>query len=91
VQDEEARGRRKPRPQYKKEKVAPTKPKVKTLNGRHQPKRLKAINKAKGEKTKTKKTPTKASPTSSPPKNTKKGWRVKRVSSTSGSDESKTN
>jgi hypothetical protein len=31
VQDEEARGWRKPRPQHKKEKVAPTKPKVDSL------------------------------------------------------------
>jgi hypothetical protein len=50
VQDEEARGWRKPQPQYKKEKVAPTKPKVKSFNGRHQPKKSKPINKAKGER-----------------------------------------
>jgi hypothetical protein len=64
VQDEEARRWWKPRPQYKKEKVPPTKPKVDSLittmrkhweqdkvsNGRHQPKLSKAINKAKGER-----------------------------------------
>jgi hypothetical protein len=63
VQDEEDRGWRKPRPQYKKEKVAPTKPKVdslitimrkhleqdKAFNGCHQPKKVKAINKDKGK------------------------------------------
>jgi hypothetical protein len=57
VQDEEARGWRKPWPQCKKQKVAPTKPKVdslittmrkhweqdKAFNGRHQPKMSKAI------------------------------------------------
>jgi hypothetical protein len=98
VQDEEARGWRKPRSQYKKEKVAPTKPKVdslitmmrkhweqdKAFNGRRQPKKSKAINKAKGEKkTEIKNTPAKGSPTSSPPKRTKKVWRVKRASSES--------
>jgi hypothetical protein len=64
VQDEKARGQRKPWPQYKKEKVFPTKPKVKSIitmmrkhweqdkasNGDHQPKNSNAINKAKGEK-----------------------------------------
>jgi hypothetical protein len=63
VQDED-RGWKKPRPQHKKEKVAPTKPKVdshittmrkhweqdKAFNGRHQPKKSKPINKAKGER-----------------------------------------
>jgi hypothetical protein len=109
VQDEEARGWRKSRPQYKKEKAAPAKPKVdnlittmrkhweqdKAFNGRHQPKKSKPINKAKGEKkTEIKNTPAKASPTSSPPKTTKKVWRVKRVSSefsTPGQDEPKIN
>jgi hypothetical protein len=94
VQDKEARGWRKPRPQYKKEKVAPTKPKVdnlittmrkhweqdKEFKGCHQPKKSKAINNAKGEKMEIKNTPTKASPTSSPPTKTKKVWRVKRAS-----------
>jgi hypothetical protein len=107
VQDEEARGWRKPRPQHKKEKAAPTKPKVdslittmrkhweqeKAFNRRHQPKKSKVINKAKGEKkTEIKNTPAKASPTSSPPKKTKKVWRVKRAfseSSTSRPDEPK--
>jgi hypothetical protein len=109
VQDDEARGWKKPQPQHKKEKVAPTKPKVdslittmrkhweqdKAFNGRHQPKKLKAINKAKGEKkTEIKNTPAKASPTSSPPKETKKVWCVKRASSessTPGSEEPKIN
>jgi hypothetical protein len=96
VQDEEARGWKKPQPQHKKEKVAPTKPKVdslittmrkhweqdKAFNGRHQPKKSKPINKAKGgEKTKIKNTPAKASPSSSSPKKTKNVWRVKRASS----------
>jgi hypothetical protein len=63
--------------------VAPTKPKVKSFNGRHQPKMSKAVNKAKGgEKTKIKNTPAKASLTSSPPKKIKV-WRVKRASSES--------
>jgi hypothetical protein len=49
--------------------VAPTKPKVKSFNRCHQPKKSKAINKAKGEKkTEIKNIPAKASPTSSPPK-----------------------
>jgi hypothetical protein len=89
LQDEEARGWRKPRPQHKKEKVALTKLKVDNLvttmrkhweqdkesNGRLQPERSKPINKAKGEmKTEIKNTPAKASPTSSPPKKTKKVW-----------------
>jgi hypothetical protein len=94
VQDEEARGWKKPQPQHKKGEVAPTKPKVKSFNGRHKPK-SKAINKAKGEKKmEIKNTPTKASPTSSPPKKTKKVWQVKRVSSessTPGPDEPKIN
>jgi bacillopeptidase F (M6 metalloprotease family) len=60
------------------DEVAPTKPKENAFNGRHQPKKAKAINKAKGEKrTNIKKTPAKGSPTSSPPKKTKKVWRVK--------------
>jgi hypothetical protein len=98
VKDEEARGWRKPRTQYKKEKVAPTKPKVdslittmrkhwehdKAFNRHHQPMKSKAINKDKGEKkTEIKNIPAKASPTSSPPKKTKKVWRVKRASSES--------
>jgi hypothetical protein len=109
VQVEEARGWRKPRHQYKKEKVSPTKPKVDSLitmmrkhweqdkvpNGRHQPKKSKAINKAKGEKkTKFKNTPAKAPPTSSPLKKTKKVWHVKRASfesSTPGPDDPKIN
>jgi hypothetical protein len=63
VQDEEAKGWRKLRPQHKKEKVTPTKPKVdsliattrkhweqdKAFNGYHQPKKSKPINKAKWE------------------------------------------
>jgi hypothetical protein len=84
VQDKEARGWRKPWPQYNKEKVALTKPKVKAFNRRHQLKKVKAINKAEGgKKTEIKNTPTKASPTSAPPKKTKKVWRVKRASSMS--------
>jgi hypothetical protein len=75
--------------------VAPTKPKVKSFNGHHQPKKLKAINKVKGgKKMEIKNTPTKGSPTSSPPKRTKKVWRVKRAlseSSTPGPDEPKIN
>jgi hypothetical protein len=75
--------------------VAPTKPKVKAFNGRHQPKKSKAIHKATGEKkTEIKNTPAKASPTSSPAKRTKKVWRVKRASSessTSGPNEPKIN
>jgi hypothetical protein len=81
--------------QNKKEKVAPTKPKVdslitmmrkhweqdKAFNGCHQPKKSKPIKKAKGEKKmEITNTPAKASPTSSPPKKTKKVWRVKRAS-----------
>jgi hypothetical protein len=55
--------------------VAPTKPKDKAFNERHQPKKSKAINKAKGEKkTEIKNTPAKAPSTSSPPKKTKKVW-----------------
>jgi hypothetical protein len=75
--------------------VALTRRKVKEFNGRHQPKRSKAINKAKGEKkTKIKNTPAKVSPTSSPLKETRKVWRVKRASSessTTGPDEPKIN
>jgi hypothetical protein len=74
VQEEESRRWRKPRPQYKKENVALTKPKVdslittmrkhweqdKAFNGYHQPKKVKAINKAKEEKkTEIKNTPPK--------------------------------
>jgi hypothetical protein len=96
VQDEEARGWKKPQPQHKKEKVAPTKPKVDSLitimrkhweqdkasNEHHQPKKSKPINKAKREKkTEIKDTLAKASPTSSPLKKTKKVWQVKRASS----------
>jgi hypothetical protein len=77
------------------DKVAPTKPNVKAFSGRHQPKKAKEINKAKGEKkTKIKNTPAKASPTSAPPKRTKKVWCVKRASSepsSLGPDESKIN
>jgi hypothetical protein len=63
--------------------VALTKPKDKSFNGRHQPKKSKPINKAKGEKKmEIKNTPAKASPTSSPLK-TRKVWRVKRASSES--------
>jgi hypothetical protein len=73
VQDEEAKGWKKPQPQHKKEEVAPTKPKDKAFNRRHQPKKSNPINKAKGEKkTKIKNTPAKASLTSSPPKKIKK-------------------
>jgi hypothetical protein len=71
VQDEESRGWRKPQPQYKKEKVAPTKPKLdrlittmrkhweqdKSFNGHHQPKKAKAINKAKGGRRRKSRTP----------------------------------
>jgi hypothetical protein len=109
VQDEEAREWRKPRPQYKKAKVAPTMPNVDSLitmmrqhweqdkasNGCHQPKKLKPINKAKGEKkTEIKNTRIKVSPTSSPPKKTKKVWQVMRASSKSSTprpDEPKIN
>jgi hypothetical protein len=95
MQDEEAIRCRKPRPQHKKEKAAPTKPKVDSLittirkhweqdkvsNGCHQPKKLRSINKAKGDKKmEIKNTPAKASPTSSPLKRTKKVWRVRRAS-----------
>jgi hypothetical protein len=53
--------------------VASTKPKVKAFNWRHQPKKSKPINKAKGgKKTEIKNTPAKASSTSSPLKKTKK-------------------
>jgi hypothetical protein len=98
VQDEEARRWREPRPQHKKEKATPTKPKVdslittmrkhweqdKAFNGRHQHKKLKPINKAKREKkTEIKNTPAKASPASSPPKKTKKVWHLKGASSES--------
>jgi hypothetical protein len=45
------------------DEVAPTKPKDKAFNGRHQPKKSKAINKAKGEKKmEIKNTPAKAPP-----------------------------
>jgi hypothetical protein len=67
VHDEETRGWRKPQPQYNKEKVAPTKPKVDSLitmirehweqDKRHQPKKLKPINKAKGERRRKSRTP----------------------------------
>jgi hypothetical protein len=84
VQDEESREWRKPQPQYKEDKVAPTEPKVKAFKGRHQTRKPKEINKAKGEKeTETKNTPAKASQTSVPPKKTKKVWRVKGASSES--------
>jgi hypothetical protein len=77
------------------DKVAPTKPKVKSFNGRHQHTKSKPINKAKGgKKMEIKNTPAKASPTSSPLKKTKKVWRVKRASfesSTPGPDEPKIN
>jgi hypothetical protein len=54
--------------------VAPTKPKVKSFNRRHQPKKSKPINKAKGEKKmEIKNTPAKASLTSSPSKRNKEG------------------
>jgi hypothetical protein len=83
VQYEEARGWKKPQPQYKKEKVALAKPKDKAFNGRHQPKKSKPINKAlEGNKTKIKNTPAKALPTSPLPKKTKV-WRVKGASSES--------
>jgi hypothetical protein len=94
VQDEEARGWMKPQPQYKKDEVAPTKPKDKAFNGCHQPNKSRPINKAKGEKMEIKSTPAKASPTSSPPKKTHKVWLVKRASSessTPGPDEPKIN
>jgi hypothetical protein len=95
VQDEEARRWKKTQPQHKKDEVAPTKHKVKSFNGLHQPKKSKAINKAKWErKTEIKDTPAKASPTSSPPKKTKKVWREKRAlsePSTPGPDEPKIN
>jgi uncharacterized coiled-coil protein SlyX len=59
----------------KEDEVTLTKPKDKAFNGCHQPKKLKPINKAKGEKkTKITDTPAKAPPTSSPPKKTKKVW-----------------
>jgi hypothetical protein len=75
VQDEEARRWKEPRPQHKKDEVAPTKPKVKSFNECHQAKKSKAISKAKGDnKTEIKNTPAKDSPTSSPPKRTKKLW-----------------
>jgi hypothetical protein len=35
VQDEKSREWRKPRPQYKKDEVAPAKPKVEAFKGRH--------------------------------------------------------
>jgi hypothetical protein len=54
--------------------VVPTKPKVKSFNGCHQPKKSKPINKAKGEKDGNQGHPAKASPTSSPLKKTKKVW-----------------
>jgi hypothetical protein len=70
--------------QVQEDEVAPTKPKVKSFNGDHQPKKSRPINKAMGDtKTKIKNTPAKASTTSSPPKKTKKVWRVKRASSES--------
>jgi hypothetical protein len=63
----------------------------KALNGRHQLKKSKAINKAKREKkTDIKNTHTEASLTSSPPMKTRMVWRVKRASfesSTPGPDE----
>jgi hypothetical protein len=77
------------------DEVATIKPKDKASNGRHQPKKSKEINKAKGDKkADIKNTPAKAPPTSSPPKKTKKVWRVKRASfesSTPGPDEPKFN
>jgi hypothetical protein len=95
VQDEEARRCKGLRPQHKKDEVAPTKPKVKSFNGRHQPKKSRPINKVKGDKKmEIKNTPGKASLTSSPPKKTKKVWRVKRASfesSTPGLEEPKIN
>jgi hypothetical protein len=82
VQDEESREWRKPQPQYKEDEVSPTKPKV--FKGRHQTRKPKAINKAKGEKKmEAKNTPAKAPPTSAPPKKTKKVWRVKKALSES--------
>jgi hypothetical protein len=75
VQDEEAREWKKPQPQYKKEKVAPTKHKADSLittmrkhweqdkvsSECHQAKKSKPINKDKGEKkTKIKNTPAKS-------------------------------
>jgi hypothetical protein len=67
----------------------------KAFNERHQPKKSKAINKAKGEKnTEIKNTPAKASQTSSPLKKTRKVWKVKRAlyeSSTPGPNEPKIN
>jgi hypothetical protein len=69
VKDEEARRWKGPRPQHKKNEVASTKPKVKSFNGCHQPKKSRPINKAKGgKKTEIKNTSAKDSPTSSPPK-----------------------
>jgi hypothetical protein len=57
------------------DEVALTKPKVKSFNRRHQPKKSRPIKKAKRDKkTEIKNTPAKASPTSSPPKKTKKVW-----------------
>jgi hypothetical protein len=63
VQDEEARGWKKPRPQHKKEKVGPTKPYVdslismmrkhweqdKVFNGHHQPKKSKQSTRIRGK------------------------------------------
>jgi hypothetical protein len=67
----------------------------KEFKGRHQTKKPKAINKAKGEKKmEAKNTPAKASSTSVPPKKTKRVWHVKGAlseSSTPGLDESKIN
>jgi hypothetical protein len=98
VQDEEARVWKKPQPQNKKEKVAPTKPKVDNLittmrkhweqdeafNGATNPRSRGQSAKLKGEKkTEIKNTTSKVSPTSSPPKKTKKVWQVKRASSES--------
>jgi hypothetical protein len=71
VQDEEARGWRKTRPQHKKEEVALTKPKVDNLitmmrkqweqdkvsNRRHQPKKSRPINKATGGRRQKSRTP----------------------------------
>jgi hypothetical protein len=75
--------------------VAPTKPKVKSFNGRHQPKKSKTINKAKREKkTEIKNTPAKASPTSSHQRNQRRCGELRGASSepsTSGSDEPKIN
>jgi hypothetical protein len=98
VQYEKPRGWKKPQPQHKKEKVAPSMPKMDSLittmrkhweqekacNGCHQPKKSKANNKAKGDKkTEIKNTPAKASQTSSPPMKTKKVWQLKSASSKS--------